>query len=590
MTLALSITEFENEVLQASEEELLQLIGKIPASDKDDIFKEKLIQLHNNKQIDIVNLFLKLKQKPSGGTNFFQKRRVFENILPKLDTEISQVMDCILYLVKEAGQDMAAGAIMKPFIDYCSADQSRPLTGLKVIEDSPEAYAGLLMQVLMAGSQVDFDYYFSAALRLINSDTPAVSRNAMLALGRIDYPDNASLTTQAFVALETRCNEETDDVTLANLVNAISGLYEREPSLEPLFVQAIDTALLKGNDLSLHMASELFGFRCDELTESIISVLLKHLQNVNPASRGTLDNIDYGIKALLKAGKRDQALRFLEQILLNSEGRISISIFDSVCHTILENKDGILFRIVTRWLLNGKQPLCKAVSDIVRLPHGADPILSIDLSEIELADTNQAYFLARKAIGYLFNDPVSAASIIISLIESSPPSEMLRTLAKLLFNPLLISYPGKVGDYLNQRIASIAPGEAKEALQSAEQALEGYMAELKDVGAVPEFQPSQRNRDAYSRKFQQEISEAMEQAEKNSVLLSIMPKSILLYGHKSIDYVFNRDGEARRVENPLKRIGNEVELPRLSTLDPQGLSYILAVFRAEQLNKNETNY
>lgn len=586
MTLALSINEFETEVLQASEEELLELIGKVPVSDEADAFEEKLIQLHNAKEINIINVFLKPNQNTSGGTRYFQKIRVLENILPKLDSEISQVIDCVLHLIRESNDR----TVLRPFIDYCSAVPVRSLKGLELIEKTPDSYAVLLMQVLIAGSRVDFDYYFNAALRLVNAENINISRNAILALGRIDYPDSTNLTTQAFVALEARCNEETDDATLANLVDTFSRLYEREPSLEPLFVKAIDKALLKGHDLSLHMASELFGFRCNELTESVISILIKHLQNVNPVNQGTLDNIDYGIESLLGTGKQDQVLRFLEQIMINSEGRISISIFDSVCHKILENQDGILHRIVTRWLLGGKQSLCKAVSDIIHLPHGSDPILSIDSSEIDLGDTNQTYFLARKAIGYLFGRPVSAASIIISLIEVSSDSGILQAMSDLLFNPLLLNYIGKVGDYLKQQISSIESKSAQEAIQAAKQALENYMSDLESVCTVPEFQPPQRNRDAYSRKIQQEMSEAMEQAEKNSVLLSIIPKSILLYGHKSIDYVYSQDGDARRVENPLKRIGNEIELPRLSTLDPQGLSYMVTVFRAEQLNKNETNH
>jgi hypothetical protein len=590
MTLDLSVTEFETQVLQASKEDLLLLIGKVPASEKSDVYNEKLTELHNKKKINIVDTFLGLQQKSNGGTDFFQVRIVIEEILPNLDAEMLQVMDCILHLVGESGQDMAAGTVMKPFVDFCAAHHSRPVMGLEIIEDSPEPYASLSMQVLMAGARVDFEQYFESTLSFISSENTTTSRGAILALGRMDYPENSDLPIQAFNALEVRYNEETDDGVLANIIDSVSRLYELTPSLEVRTVQVIDASLQKGDSLALHTASELFGFKYKKLPESLIDTLLKHLKSVNPQHRGTLDNIDYGIQSLLEAGKQDQALDFLEQTLLNNEGQLSISVFNSACHAILKNRDGILPCIATRWLLSGKQALCEAVADIIQLPHGSELRLSIDASEINFYDTDQVYFLARKAVGYLFNKPVSATSIIISIIESSPTSEMFQALSELLLNPLLLNYPGKVGDYLKQRINDVESEETRKILRRIEEALESYMSDLKTVEPIPELQPPQRHREIYARKFQKVFSEAMERAEKESVFLSIIPKSIILYGHTTIDYVHDRDGEARRVENPLKRIGNEIELPRLSTLDPLGISYILAVFRAEQLNKNEIDH
>lgn len=126
-------------------------------------------------------------------------------------------------------------------------------------------------------------------------------------------------------------------------------------------------------------------------------------------------------------------------------------------------------------------------------------------------------------------------------------------------------------------------------LKRAIKAFEGYIEGLKSTGNIPELHPSQENREVYRRRFLSQMSEAMKNAEKESVFLSLVSKSVLLYGRKSIDYVYDPDGEARRMEMPLKRFGTEMELPRLENIDPYGLDYMIRIFRAEQRRGNEAD-
>ena len=58
---------------------------------------------------------------------------------------------------------------------------------------------------------------------------------------------------------------------------------------------------------------------------------------------------------------------------------------------------------------------------------------------------------------------------------------------------------------------------------------------------------------------------------------------VLLYGRRSINYVYGADGEPTRTEIPLKGHSVEMEFPRAERLDPFGLDYTLRVFRAEQI-------
>ena len=79
------------------------------------------------------------------------------------------------------------------------------------------------------------------------------------------------------------------------------------------------------------------------------------------------------------------------------------------------------------------------------------------------------------------------------------------------------------------------------------------------------------------------MSESFKEAEKKSVILSLVSKSVLLYGRKSINYVYGSDGKSNRMEIPLHSHGTEMEIPQLENIDPFGLEYMIRIFRAEQI-------
>jgi hypothetical protein len=81
------------------------------------------------------------------------------------------------------------------------------------------------------------------------------------------------------------------------------------------------------------------------------------------------------------------------------------------------------------------------------------------------------------------------------------------------------------------------------------------------------------------------MEQAMKDAQKDSVFLSLVSTSVLLYGRKSVDYVYNADGQSNRMEFPLHAHSTEMEIPRNTNIDPFGLDYTLRVFRAERIKQ-----
>ena len=125
----------------------------------------------------------------------------------------------------------------------------------------------------------------------------------------------------------------------------------------------------------------------------------------------------------------------------------------------------------------------------------------------------------------------------------------------------------------------------KSSLETVVKLSNEYFENIKSTGIIPELHPSQSQRDTYRRRFSKIIEQAMRDAQKESVLLSLVSTSVLLYGRKSVNYAYGSDGQFNRMEFPLQPHSTEMEFPRVTNIDPFGLDYALRVFRAERISQ-----
>jgi hypothetical protein len=465
-------------------------------SDRDELALE-LAGLHNEGLIDLVAAFAGLKR--TGGPDFFRTRHIFQQTLPHLNSPVAPVMRCVLQLCREAGQDGLAGLIIEGFIGFCAKESSRPRDALKAIEADPEAFADLLAASLSAGSRVDNPHYLAETMRLCEDKNIELRKRAVYSVGRLSWPEGALLPDCAFAALERSAASETNDQLLANVVRSSFGLLQRDKTRQDRIVTLIASAVAKGSEYTRYAASEIFGLCTGELPASLIDVLVPLLENVEPTSKGSLDNIDYGISHLLQKGDREKALRLLEGLLLAHPNDLTLNAFDTAAQAI--RSDGaLLSKILTRWFLRGDPVLCEGIQTIVAAHHGDILTLEIDPAELRPNDLVHATFAAHKAIGYLFFQAVTAASILISLMRWATDDETLNELGSLLFDPLLLNYTGSVHAFAVQR-SSIETGKVKETIDRALKAIDEYLDTLRSVGTLPALHPSEAHREAHHRNF-----------------------------------------------------------------------------------------
>jgi hypothetical protein len=489
-------------------------------------------------------------------------------------------MDCVNHLFHEAGPDMAAGHIFDAYISFCEQDASRPASALAEIE-SGAAPKDLLTPTLVAGSHLEAETWLEETLRLTRHSDPELRRRAVFALCKINWPPGSAAAARVLETTEEIVGCSNNDGELAVAVLAVLEAVKRDESLQGRMQAVVKNALQNGDWQALHAVSETIAFDAPSVPEDLIDDILSALPRVRAENTGTINNIDYGIRNLLSSSHRENGLRALEQMLVQHAGGITIDAFDGTARTIA-NDPALLNKVATRWFLSGDKFLGQSVEKIIRVGGRKNAELEADPSELDPSDRRHLVFVARKAVGYLFIHPVSPANFIVSLMRQAPDEGCLEELQELLFEPLLINFPGQVRQHLTEAMER-ETGTVAETIKHGLDRLEAYLNDLRATGDIHELSPSLAEREAYNRYHHRIMTESFKEAERQSVFLNLFPKVVLLYGRRSIHYVSGGGGEAKRVEVPLQEHSVEMEYPRQEHLNPFGLNYLLFVMKVEQM-------
>jgi hypothetical protein len=140
-----------------------------------------------------------------------------------------------------------------------------------------------------------------------------------------------------------------------------------------------------------------------------------------------------------------------------------------------------------------------------------------------------------------------------------------------------VNYGGKVRDYLKTiKNGDTAYIPVRAALKTADLFIKG----LEIDPQIKELRPSEYQHSVERRHAHDFMRKVQKDAEKQSVLLSLVHRSVLLYGRRSITYVQGPDNKRRPVSMDMHSISHSFELPRSEIIDPVGLSVMTLTFRS----------
>jgi len=541
---------------------------------------KEVAALHNEGIVDALAEFLNLKNG-SKNHRFFITRHIFEDAFPYLEAPVVDVMKCVKHLTKEAGQDMTAGVLISPFIDFCTKNFSRPQEALELAIEDHDQWKDFISPAIIAGARISLKDYVNHAIELSQNQSEDISSSAVLAMGRIDYSDDLETVTNVVKALMTVVNSSKNDQIFASVLKTAFAMYKNDRSKKPEIIEILSITLNNPGDATLHSASEILFFEKTDLPDFVIDLLLPAFEHVNPEYRGTLDNLDYGLEYLLKGLRGNQAIILIESLLLKHGREFPLTAFDSLSSEIVKNHNGILSWTITRWLKSDEITLGRSSIELIQENIGKKSELSADLTQLDKLNVGLNLRLAKRACGWFFYKPVYAVSYMMSLIELSSEDEV-RKISDIIFNPLLISYPGSVKSYLSN-LPENTPEKNKGVSKDLLKRLEEYHDGLRSAQAIKELEPSIAHREAYARKINKEMSASYKEAQKGYFLSHLFGKqSVLLYGNSSIYYIqHGPKGEATRHETPLQSINASIEFPSLEHLDPHSLELMLLDFKLE---------
>ena len=551
---------------------LLQLIPR--KREERQQFCSSLADAHNAGKIDLVAEFALLRNG-NEGPNFFSTRQIFVETFPELKTDCVNVARTVAHLVIEAGADMTAYSPLGPLRTYLDQDPKRPVEILTAIEADPSSLAILLPVTAAAGFALDRPRFMDEVVRLTKVPDELLQRMAVAALANLPVAaDEADIPPQVLSALESAAATSDNDGVLAASLSSALTLSSRNKLALPRLTEVVRLALKKGGDWTLGMAAGIYAVDVDKLDISLVEMLSEYLKS--RANEGALSHIDLGVSSLLNSSNRCLGLEVLEELLRRFSQSVVLKNFQST-KTVIASSSELRSYVVTRWLASGDPILCEAAADAVQNVAGADISIDADTAQLDFQDERNIVFIARKATGYLFFSPVAAASFLISLMRGG----VVEPIKQLLLDPLLLNYAGSVHEFLHVRTGS-ETGEVLEALRDCLERIDAYLAALGTASGIKELRMSEEQRAIFKRSLSQKISKSFEEAQAELPLLSLLKRSVVLYGRGSVQHVARQDGSIHRADMMFKTHGTEFTFPRMMHIDELGLHFLLRVLRAEK--------
>lgn len=512
---------------------------------------------------------------------FYEIQQFYSDALPQLAAEPESMLKAVRRLVEEGGPSRDSALIALPFRDWCKG--TGRATAIAALLDFSAPRDGWYLRLALEGASTnDPEGALEWALALI-ADKPGPQRIAALeALGSLG--PSPALATHAIAALGDQLEHEADDQILGLGIYAAIELHGRGEQANPAdTAKIVAIAAMRGGTEMRRRAMEALWFQWKAITPAILDQLIGIAETVEGSDVIAVDHLDHALYQMTSGEDVEHAIAIVRTLLSANRGTLTVHSFDNFEHQLLTKHRARFDTLAVEWFLSGDRSLGEAVMALVRKVHGAPMVLRPDLKPFGYGPA-ELIFLARKAVGYLFTTPISAASLLMAIMRTGV-SDAIKGATELLFDPLLVNYSGELGEHLREAAKEIND-PASPHVAAALQQLETYLDGLRAVGRVKALDPSERERMIEWRRRQQEMEEAMKAGEKESIFSQLATKVVLLYGNRSITYVppfGDEPGPERRMVTEMQSHHHSHEYARMIVVDPHGIDFMLRHFRVERL-------
>lgn len=502
------------------------------------------------------------------GPRFFPVQHVLCDLIPLLNVDQDVLLAFITRLLDAGGNDLVAGAPGTAFGEWTKKDPVRSSKVYEAARTGDNLALRHLFTVLLMNADAEEGLIFAQA-----HDGEA-KLAAISALGAMELGERYG---EILDTLLQGASSDDEDTALRSLEAGYRAAAQRKVSAPTGFDDQLERLLETRRPLAIHLAADLLWRHREGLSESAIDLCLDVVADVDPDNTGTISHIDYATHQLVAAGRVEKVVYLLSELFDRSKGRITLDAFQSTYHALQNAGSDMLGSAVVYWLLNGGTHTRQCLASEVCGVGNDTPSFSIPKSSLPL-DPSDQLFLCRKAVGWFFIDPLAAVNIPLAVLRDGSP-DIANDVLDLIYDPLLLSYGGKLKDYLERYVADSEANDAglvqllarKTALQDA----------MEGIERLVELHPSETQREAERVQMHEQMEQSMKQGRRRSVFEGLFTKQHILYGRSSLTPIYAGDGTTHLTEIAMKSFSISSELPLLNIVDPVSLDHMLVHFKLE---------
>lgn len=535
-------------------------------ADQEAGFHSQLAGLHNSGQLDLLALTASPEFNLLSKQNYFFVVQVYGGVIPLLDASINEVLETADRFAAHPSRGGFSYLMEEATRAWMIKDIRRVREVIALAKVNPAIDLELLRTALVASAD-------RSEIKAFLSLPDQRRRVAIAAIGAV-APISSQDTGERLAILEDIAINDASDESRFTAIFSAFGLLHTAPSLADTFISKIiasikrrpsdetRTALLqelwrKSNLFTAAQVRSALDIICDgTIPQSIINML-----------SGALSH-------LIGGPHHDIGVDTLTDLIASDRKALPFEGFASLDHRLKGLDRKLQFSLAASWFSTGDIALCKAAAAVVGGQQNAPPF-DDDLDGRGFSDS-QLLVICHKAFGYMIMAPVVATSFIVAALRAKG-NGIQTELVHLMQDTALMNY----GDTVVKYLKTIPKGDpAYTPVQKAIKHHRAYNKGLDIPEPIKELQPSDYQRGAVRQKQYVQAKEIRKMAERQSVFWGLMQRSTLLYGRKAITYL-GEVGELPRTME-LKSFKAGVELPRLGTIDPVGLEYLVLLLRTSK--------
>lgn len=531
-----------------------------------------MCELHNARKISLISDHNLAAIEALEKSDFWKVVNLFEQVIPNLDCSYQDILILVQTLVDKAGSDGASGMPKLWLVKWCKANPEKA----KLIIEQAKLLNQLCVSHCVYAIQGIGDQ--NLAFELVshaNKDIVSAGLRSFGGLSIDSYTLAKRVIDECYNAIETETNKEVRASAIDTAFKIWEKFFSAEPYRQKEFFSVIITQ--KIDDELTQLSSALFYYQKALISESIDQILTALAGDVsNP--QAVLYWLDSALHSKNEMWSFTKVLNVVTTQIQKLENPIKPNDLYHFCKWVFENESNAS-QVFSSWLMSGQMSLCKFLADMIGESNRNKTL--VEISRLDLpANANDQIFIARKCVGFLWHQEVTAASILLSIVKSGLKSAR-EVAEELLYNPLLLSYSGELRSFLEKQIENPSK-RISDCVSSLIKIHNVYLDDLKQTQSLVELLPTTEQRRAAAMKDRARNNGIQKEAHENSIFSQMISHKTLLYGRKSFYLIHKGDGNKVPSVTPLSEFSYSTELPRLSIVDPAGFNEMIRIFQVEK--------